>query len=158
MLKNSARAFLDAECPTSYVRDMELDERGYAPENVGRDGPARLAGLGNPRQSTAAKGLDSSNSPSCLRRWAARCLPGPYFSTVVMAGVAIAEAGSEAQKREYLPRIAPRPANRHPSRYRTRRIVGRAPDTDSRPAFRRRLRHRGNQSSTSQTPTSPTTR
>ena len=33
-------------------------------------------------------------------------LPGPYFSTVVMAGVAISEAASEDQKREFLPRIA----------------------------------------------------
>jgi alkylation response protein AidB-like acyl-CoA dehydrogenase len=33
-------------------------------------------------------------------------LPGPYFSTVVMAGVAISDAASEDQKREFLPRIA----------------------------------------------------
>ncbi|MCH8311030.1 MAG: acyl-CoA dehydrogenase family protein, partial [Chloroflexi bacterium] len=41
MLKNSAREFLERECPTSLVRAMEDDERGY---------PAQLweqmAGLG----------------------------------------------------------------------------------------------------------------
>lgn len=30
MLKTAARQILDVECPTSpFVRDMELDERGY---------------------------------------------------------------------------------------------------------------------------------
>ena len=33
-------------------------------------------------------------------------LPGPYFSTVVMAGTAIAASGSDEQKREYLGGIA----------------------------------------------------
>ena len=32
MLRNSARAFLEAECPDSYVREMERDPRGYTPE------------------------------------------------------------------------------------------------------------------------------
>ena len=33
-------------------------------------------------------------------------LPGPFFSTVVMAGMAVLDAGSEEQKQEILPRIA----------------------------------------------------
>jgi len=33
-------------------------------------------------------------------------LPGPFFPTVVLAGTAIAEAGSEAQRKELLPSIA----------------------------------------------------
>src|SRR5206468_10072972 len=32
--------------------------------------------------------------------------PGPYFSTVLLGGLAIVEAGSPAQKKEWLPRIA----------------------------------------------------
>lgn len=32
MLRNSAREFLQAECPDTYVREMEEDERGYTPE------------------------------------------------------------------------------------------------------------------------------
>src|SRR6185503_9272980 len=33
-------------------------------------------------------------------------LPGPFFSTVVVGGVALAEAGSAAQKAEWLPKLA----------------------------------------------------
>jgi alkylation response protein AidB-like acyl-CoA dehydrogenase len=32
--------------------------------------------------------------------------PGPYFSTVLLGGLAILEAGSDAQKKEWLPKIA----------------------------------------------------
>ena len=41
MLRTSAREFLEAECPASYVRDMEQDERGYTPQFWDK-----LAGLG----------------------------------------------------------------------------------------------------------------
>ena len=33
-------------------------------------------------------------------------LPGPYFSTVILGGCTILAAGSEAQKQEFLPKIA----------------------------------------------------
>ena len=32
MLKNSAQEFLEAECPDTYVREMEEDENGYTSE------------------------------------------------------------------------------------------------------------------------------
>src|ERR1700758_2859856 len=35
-----------------------------------------------------------------------RVMPGPFFSTVLLGGAAIAEAGSPTQCREWLPRIA----------------------------------------------------
>jgi alkylation response protein AidB-like acyl-CoA dehydrogenase len=34
------------------------------------------------------------------------CLPGPFFSTVVLGGFAIIEAGNEEQKKDLLPKIA----------------------------------------------------
>jgi alkylation response protein AidB-like acyl-CoA dehydrogenase len=34
------------------------------------------------------------------------CLPGPFFSTVVLGGLSIIEAGSEEQKKEFLPKVA----------------------------------------------------
>src|SRR5437667_10929233 len=33
-------------------------------------------------------------------------LPGPFFSTAVLGGVALLEGGSEAQKQAYLPKLA----------------------------------------------------
>jgi alkylation response protein AidB-like acyl-CoA dehydrogenase len=34
------------------------------------------------------------------------CLPGPFFSTVVLGGLTVLEAGSEEQKQEILPKLA----------------------------------------------------
>ena len=32
MVKNLAREFLEGECPTSLVREMEVDDLGYSPD------------------------------------------------------------------------------------------------------------------------------
>ena len=105
MLRTSAREFLSAECPTSYVRDMEVDVRGYTSEMW-----EALAGLGwlglvFPTK-YGGEGLGMVELSILLEEMGSVLLPGPYFSTVVMAGVAIAAAASEDQKREFLPRIA----------------------------------------------------
>ena len=105
MLKNSARAFLDAECPTTYVRDMERDPRGYTPEMWSAIAQLGWLGLVVPAE-YGGEGLGFVELAILLEEMGGALLPGPYFSTVVMAGATIAEAGSEAQKRECLPRIA----------------------------------------------------
>ncbi len=105
MLRTSAREFLAAECPTSYIRDMELDERGYTPEIW--EALARLGWLGLVFPAEyGGEGLGMVELAILLEEMGSVLLPGPYFSTVVMAGVAISEAASEDQKREFLPRIA----------------------------------------------------
>ena len=105
MLRNSAREFLEAECPASYVRDMEQDERGYSPELWGSMAEMGWLGLAFP-EDFGGEGLGFVELAILLEEMGGALLPGPYFSTVVMAGVALAEAGSEDQKNEYLARIA----------------------------------------------------
>ena len=105
MLRNSAREFLEAECPPAYVRDMELDERGYSPEMWNAMSGMGWLGLIIP-QEYGGEGLGFVELAILLEEMGSTMVPGPYFSTVVMAGVALAEAGSEAQKKEYLARIA----------------------------------------------------
>ena len=105
MLRNSAREFLESECPTSYVRDMEQDERGYSPNTW--NAMAEMGWLGLPfPEEYGGEGLSFVELAVLLEEMGGALLPGPYFSTVVMAGVALAEAGSEAQKNEYLARLA----------------------------------------------------
>ena len=105
MLRNSAREFLEAECPVTYVRDMERDERGYSPEIWSAMAGLGWLGLVFPEE-YGGEGLGFVELAILLEEMGSALLPGPYFSTVVMAGVALAEAGSEAQKSEYLARIA----------------------------------------------------
>jgi alkylation response protein AidB-like acyl-CoA dehydrogenase len=104
MLRNSAREFLQAECPPAYVRDMELDERGYSSEMWSAMAEMGWLGLAFPEE-YGGEGLGFVELAILLEEMGSALLPGPYFSTVVMAGVALAQAGSEAQKNEYLARI-----------------------------------------------------
>ena len=48
MVKNLAREFLEGECPTSLVREMETDDLGYPPRFVEADGRPRLVRVGHP--------------------------------------------------------------------------------------------------------------
>ena len=106
MLRNSAREFLEAECPVSYVRDMEQDERGYSTELWSAMAGLGWLGLIFPEE-YGGESLGSVELAILLEEMGSALLPGPYFSTVVMAGIALAEAGSEDQKNEYLARITP---------------------------------------------------
>ena len=105
MLRNSAHEFLEAECPTAYVRDMETDERGYSPEIWSAMAEMGWLGLAFPER-YGGEGLGFVELAILLEEMGGALLPGPYFSTVVMAGVALAQAGSEDQRNEYLARIA----------------------------------------------------
>ncbi len=105
MLKNSAREFLEKECPHTYVRAMEEDQRGYTPEMWRKLAEQGWLGLIFPEQHGGI-GLGFLDLAILLEEMGRALLPGPFFSTVVLAGMPILDAGSEAQKREFLPRIA----------------------------------------------------
>ena len=105
MLRNGARDFLAAECPPSYVRDMERDARGYSPEIWEAMASMGWLGLTVPTE-YGGEGLSRVELAILLEEMGAALLPGPYFSTAVMAGAAIERAGTDAQKREHLTAIA----------------------------------------------------
>jgi alkylation response protein AidB-like acyl-CoA dehydrogenase len=105
MLKNSAREFLETECPETYVRAMEEDERGYTPELWQQIADQGWLGLTFPEQ-YGGVGLNFVDLSILLEEMGRALLPGPYFSTVVLAGLCLQEIGSEEQKQEFLPRIA----------------------------------------------------
>ena len=105
MLRNSAREFLETECPDTYVRAMEEDERGFTPEMWQQLAEQGWLGLTFPEQ-YGGVGMSFVELSLLLEEMGRVLLPGPYFSTVVMAGLCVLEAGSEEQKQEYLTRIA----------------------------------------------------
>lgn len=105
MLKKAARDFLTNECPKTVVREMAEDERGYLPEMW-----SKMAGLGwmslvFPEQYGGSDG-SFIDLAVLLDEMGRACLPGPYFSTVVLGGMTILDVGSEEQKKELLPQIA----------------------------------------------------
>ena len=105
MLRNSAREFLEAECGEAFVRAMEEDERGYTPESWQKIAQNGWLGLIFPEEYGGA-GLEFLDLCVLLEETGGAMLPGPFFSTVVLGGMTILDAGSDDQKQRYLPGIA----------------------------------------------------
>ena len=105
MLRSSARDFLAKEAPMTYVRKMMDDERGYTDELWRKMAELGWMGLILPEEH-GGSGLDFVDLVVVLEEMGRAVLPGPFFSTVILAGIAIAEGGSAAQKKAYLPKIA----------------------------------------------------
>ena len=105
MLKTAARDFLEAKCPKSYVREMETDGRGYSPDLWREQAELGWMGLAFP-ESVGGSGMSFLELGVLLEEMGRACLPGPFFATVVLAGLTILDAGNEQQRRRYLPGIA----------------------------------------------------
>jgi alkylation response protein AidB-like acyl-CoA dehydrogenase len=104
MLSASAREFLERECPKSFVRAMEQDERGFTPELWQKIAQVGWLRLPFP-QECGGDGQDFLTLCLLLEEMARVCLPGPYFSSTVLCGLTLAEFGSDSQKREYLGKL-----------------------------------------------------
>jgi len=105
MLKNSARDFLQKECPKQLVRELDESDKGYSPELWQK--MAELGWMGLPFPEKYGGGGGSfMDLVILLEAMGYNVVPGPFFSTVVLGGLAILAAGSEEQKKELLPRIS----------------------------------------------------
>ena len=104
MLKTTARNFLSKECPKSLVREMAKDERGYPAELWHKMAELGWLGLIFPEEygGTGGSFLDLT---VLLEEMGRACLPGPFFSTVVLSGLFVLNAGTEQQKRDLLTRV-----------------------------------------------------
>ena len=105
MLKTMARDFLADKCPKTLVREMEEDEKGYPAELWREIVDLGWMGLVFPEE-YGGSGMSFLDLCVLLEEIGRACLPGPFFSTVVLSGLPILNAGSDVQKLEYLPKIA----------------------------------------------------
>ncbi|MCP4756140.1 MAG: acyl-CoA/acyl-ACP dehydrogenase [Proteobacteria bacterium] len=105
ILKESAHKLLAKECTSEHVRQMVEDERGFSPELWDKMAELGWMSLLVPEE-YGGSGVSFLDLAVLLSEMGYYCLPGPFFSTVVQAGMAVLEAGNEAQKAEILPEIA----------------------------------------------------
>ncbi|OGO01754.1 MAG: hypothetical protein A2Y59_01770, partial [Chloroflexi bacterium RBG_13_52_14] len=105
MLKTSARDFLQKECPKQLVRQLDESDRGFSPELWRKMAELGWMGLPFPEKYGGGNGsfLDLG---VLLEAMGYNVVPGPFFSTVVLSGLAIMAAGTEEQKQEFLSGIA----------------------------------------------------
>ena len=105
LLRNTARKFFENECPSDTVRRLMETPEGINPELWKKLAEQGWLGLIYP-ESYDGMGLGLVDLVVLMEEMGRAVTPGPYFSTVLLGGLAILEAGSEGQKKEWLPKIA----------------------------------------------------
>ena len=105
MLRKTARDFLVNECTKPFVREMERDEKGYSPDLWQKMADLGWMGLPFPEQ-CGGWGGSFLDLAVLMEEMGRACLPGPFMASVVLSGLTILEAGSDAQKEQYLTAIA----------------------------------------------------
>ncbi len=104
MLKNVAREFLEAECPTAMVREMEIDGLGYPPALWKQMAELGWLGLAVPEE-YGGQGLPLAYLGLVLEEVGRVLAPVPLHSTVV-AALTVASDGTGQQKQELLPAVS----------------------------------------------------
>ena len=104
MLRHTAREFLEAECPTSLVREMETDPTGYPPPLWRKTAELGWQGMALPEK-YGGQDLPLVYLGLILEEAGRALAPLPLHSTVV-AALTIARDGTEAQREAVLPAVA----------------------------------------------------
>jgi alkylation response protein AidB-like acyl-CoA dehydrogenase len=105
LLRNTARKFFENECPSETVRRLMETPEGINAELWKKLAEQGWLGLIYPEQYDGMA-LGLVDLVVLMEEMGRAVTPGPYFSTVLLGGLAILEAGGDAQKKEWLPKIA----------------------------------------------------
>jgi len=105
MLRKMSSDFLAAECPKTLVRELEEGEEGYSPEVWKKMAGLGWMGMVIPEEYDGM-GMTFQDLTILLEQMGKNILPGPFLATVVEGAIPILEAGSDEQKKEFLPKIA----------------------------------------------------
>src|SRR4030043_16255 len=106
MLRKAARDFLTAECPKKKVKELEEDEKKCSSPEIWK----KMADLGWQGmvipEKYGGQGMTFQDFTILLEEMGRNILPGPLVCTVVEGALPIIDAGTEEQKKEFLPGIA----------------------------------------------------
>jgi len=105
LLRSTARKFFENECGSDTVRRLMETPEGISPDLWTKLAEQGWLGLVYPE---AYDGMDLGlvDLVVLMEEMGRAVVPGPYFSAVLLGGLAILEAGGEGQKKEWLPKIA----------------------------------------------------
>lgn len=104
MLEQSVRSFMERRAPRGKIVALQRSGTGYDPESLKTIAelgwlslliPERYGGVGSSVTDAAIVFQEFGRGP----------LPGPFFSSGVLSALVLLEAGSEEQRRRYLPAI-----------------------------------------------------
>ena len=157
-LKESARAFLSGECPTTFVRKTMATDDGYPRELYDQIAKLGWTGLIVPEKFGGA-GLGMLDMAMLLEEGGYAAMPGPFLFSSVLAAGALKLGGSDQLNAKWLTALAEGKAigtvavvencrQHRSSRYQRNRLEGRhrlaaQRDEDVRAVCKRRRLHRG---------------
>jgi alkylation response protein AidB-like acyl-CoA dehydrogenase len=105
LLRSTARKFFENECPSAVVRALMDTPEGMTPELWEKLAEQGWLGLVYP-EPVDGMGLGLVDLVVLMEEMGRAVLPGPYFSTVLLGGLAVLHAGSADQKKDWLPSVA----------------------------------------------------
>src|SRR3989442_3490646 len=105
MLRATARKFFENECTSEFVRARMAEPAGVTDDFWKKLAEQGWLGLIYPEDYDGT-GLGFVDLTVLMEEMGRAVMPGPFFSTVLLGGLAILEAGSAAQKKEWLSKIA----------------------------------------------------
>lgn len=105
MLRRLARDVCSSYAPLETVRALEDDPIGYPTELWKQLGELDLIGLMIPPE-YGGSGMSMLEGAVVYEELGRALAPSPHFVSAVMGAGVIAQAGSDEQKRDYLPRLA----------------------------------------------------
>jgi len=104
-LKNTVRKFLAAECPIAEVRKQMESATVFDPALWRKMAEQGWTGIIFP-EDFGGFGMGMVEMAAAMEEMGRALLPGPFFSTVLLAGSTIDQAGSRSQKEKYLSAIS----------------------------------------------------
>jgi alkylation response protein AidB-like acyl-CoA dehydrogenase len=100
MLRATARKFFENECPSTFVRARMAEPAGVTDDFWKKLGEQGWLGLVYPEE-YGGTGLGFVDLTVLMEEMGRAVMPGPFFSTL-LGGLAILEAGSSDQKKDWL--------------------------------------------------------
>ena len=105
LLRESARRFLESECTTGFVRARMAESAAVTDEFWQKLADQGWLGVVFSEEE-GGSGLGLVDLVVLMEEMGRAVMPGPFLSTVLLGGAAIAEAGSPIQRQQWLPQIA----------------------------------------------------
>jgi alkylation response protein AidB-like acyl-CoA dehydrogenase len=104
MLRETVRGVCASTSPLSVVRELEDDPIGYSPDLWKQLAHLDLIGLQLPEE-FGGSGMSTIEGVVVYEEFGRSLAPSPHFVSSILSGGALARAGSQHQKEEWLPRI-----------------------------------------------------
>ena len=105
MLKAAARTFIEREAPSHTIVTLQRTEASLVPDLWRKACEAGWLGILIPAELGGSEGT-VGDAAVLYEELGRGPLPGPFFSSGVLGALTVLEAGTAAQRRELLPRVA----------------------------------------------------